>query len=175
MAQAADMLGVKRQAIYQLMSKNQCGLQVAVNMVRDNLALGGQGRSDRHMVDGKWVTVRQLAELLGTRPTNLRSWSYRHCDKNGRPASMQAAADAFRAGLHRGGCQPVLHRVNGRAVTVAQVAAKYGMRAASVRTRMSLKRCSLAECARYYERKRKRREDRKRQEAARNILRILGY
>lgn len=40
-AQAADMLGIIPKQIYQLMSKHSCGLQVAVNMVRQNMALGG--------------------------------------------------------------------------------------------------------------------------------------
>lgn len=174
-AQAADMLGIIPKQICQLMSKHSCGLQVAVNMVRQNMALGGQGRSDRHMVDGRWVTVNQLVEQLGTKPTNLRSWSYRHRDSEGRPATMQAVADAYRAGVHRGGGKPVQHRVNGRDMTVAQVAEKYGKSVNGVRMRMSRKKCSLAACVRYYETKRCRQEEKRATQAKKEIMRILGY
>lgn len=167
-AQAADMLELKPQQIYHLMSNYHVGLQVAVNMVRQNMALGGQGRSDRHMVDGRWVTVNQLAGQLGTKPTNLRSWSYRHCDSEGRPATMQAVADAYRAGVHRGGGKPVQHRVNGRPMTTLQAAEKCGVAVEAIRNRMSRKKCSLAACVNYYEKK-------KRRKAEKAIMNILGY
>jgi len=172
---AAEMLGLKRQQLYQLMNTHQCGLQMAVNLVREGLALGGQGRADRHMVDGRWTTVRQLAEQLGTNPVNLRCWRYRHCGPDGRPASLQQVADAYRAGLSRGGSAPVAHTVNGRTMTTTQVAKKYGVRVTSVRARMSAKQCSLAACVRHYEQKRRRRAEKQARQAEKEILRILGY
>ena len=173
--EAADMLGLKTQQIYHLMSNHHVGLQVAVNMVRQNLALNGQGRSDRHMVDGRWMTCNQAAEMLGVKPNTIRNWRRLHRDAQGNPATLQAAVDAYRQGVHRGGGRPVQHRVNGRDTTVAQVAKKYGVRVESVRARMYTKQCSLAACVRHYEQKRRRRAEKQARQAEKEILRILGY
>lgn len=172
-AQAADMLGIIPKQIYHLMSNHHVGLQVVVNMVRQNLALNGQGRSDRHMVDGRWMTNRQAAEMLGITPVALRYWRYRHPDAQGRPATLQAAVDAYRQGVHRGGGRWKVHRVNGRPMTVAQVAEKYGMNVNSVRMRMSRHNYSLAACVSYYEKKRRRRAEKQAKQAEKDILKII--
>ena len=162
------MLGLKAQQIYHLMSNYHVGLQVAVNMVRQNLALNGQGRSDRHMVDGRWMTNRQAAEMLGITPVALRYWRHRHPDAQGKPATLQAAVDAYRQGVHRGGGKWKVHKVNGRPMTVAQAAERLGVQVQVIRNMMSRKKWSLATAVRYYEKK-------KRQKAEKAIMNILGY
>lgn len=166
--EAADMLELKPQQIYHLMSNYHVGLQVVVNMVRNNLALNGQGRSERHMVDGRWMTNNQAADMLGITPVALRYWRYRHPDAQGKPATLQAAVDAYRQGVHRGGGRWKQHRVNGRPMTVAQAAEKCGVAVEAIRNRMSRKKCSLAACVNYYEKK-------KRRKAEKAIMNILGY
>jgi len=166
--EAADMLGLKTQQIYHLMSNYHVGLQVAVNMVRQNLALNGQGRADRYMLDGRWMTVRQAAEMLGVKPEAIRSWRRLHRDAQGKPATLQAAVDAYRQGVRRGGGRPVQHKVNGRPMTTFQAAEKCGMAVEAIRNRMSRKKCSLAACVNYYEKK-------KRRKAEKAIMNILGY
>ena len=166
--QAADMLDLKPQQIYGLMNNYHCGLKTAVYMVRNNLALNGQGRSDRHMMDGRWMTINQAAEMLGIKPETLRSWRHRHRDDQGKPATLQAAVDAYRQGVHRGGGKPVQHKVNGRPMTTLQAAEKCGVAVEAIRNRMSRKKCSLAACVSYYEKK-------KRRKAEKAIMNILGY
>ena len=173
--EAAGMLGLKTQQIYALMSNYHVGLQVAVNMVRQNLALNGQGRSDRYMVDGRWMTVRQAAEMLGVKPEAIRSWRRLHRDAQGKPATLQAAVDAYRQGVRRGGGKPVQHKVNGRPMTTFQAAEKLGVSVITIRGRMSRHNCSLAACVSYYEKKRRRRAEKQARQAEKTIMNILGY
>lgn len=166
--QAAEMLGVKRQQLYSLMSNHSCGLQAAVNLVRQNLVLNGQNGSERHMVDGRWMTVNQAAEMLGRTPVALREYRYRHRDAQGRPATLQDTVDHYRQGVRRGGHGPKLHRVGRRTMTTFEVAERYGVSVESVRSCMHYHKCGLAACVNYYEKK-------KRRKAEKAIMNILGY
>ena len=49
----AEALGMKRQALYSLMSHKKCDLQTAVYLIRENLAMNDQGKAGRWMVDGR--------------------------------------------------------------------------------------------------------------------------
>jgi predicted transcriptional regulator len=167
--EAADRLGVMRQQLYGQMHTRRCSLQVAVNLYRENLALHGQGRSDRHMVDGRWMTVRQAAEMLGVTVTALRDYLYSHRQPDGRPGTLAEAVDAYRSGAVRhGGHPPRLHRVGRRMMTQAEAAEMLGIDVNAVRCHMSKHKATLAQTIKYYETKKRRR-------AEKDILTILGF
>ena len=167
--EAADRLGLRRQQLYSLTHHKRCSLQVAVNLYRENLAMHGRGRSDRHMIDGRWMTVRQAAEMLGITVTALRDYLYSHRKPDGRPATLAEAVEAYRSGAVRhGGHPPRLHRVGRRMMTQAEAAEMLGIDVNAVRRHMSKHKATLAQTIKYYETK-------KRRKAEKDILTILGF
>ena len=138
-------------------------------LYRENLSLHGQGRADRHMVDGRWMSIRQAAEMLSVTVTALRGYLYSHRQPDGRPATLAEAVDAYRSGAVRlGGHPPRLHRVGRRMMTQAEAAEMLGIDVNAVRCYMSQNKATLAQTIRHY-------ESRKRRKAEKDILRILGY
>ena len=167
--QAAQMLGVTRQQIYNQMKNHGCGLQVVVNMIRENLALNNGYSAQRHMVDGKWMTKRQVAEMLGISMYSLRDWIYGHRQPDGSPETVAHAVEAFRAHeVKQGGSQPVQHKVGYKTMTVAEAAEKLGVSRNAITIHMHRRKASLAATIRYYER-------RKLKQAEKDILDILGF
>ena len=167
--EAADRMGLRRQQLYSLTHHKRCSLQFAVNLYRENLALNGQGRSDRHMIDGRWMTVRQAAEMLSVTVSALRSYLYSHRQPDGRPATLAEAVEVYRSGAVRhGGHPPRLHRVGCRMMTQAEADEMLGINVNAVRMHMSKHKATLAQTIKYYEAK-------KRRKAEQEILRILGY
>ena len=167
--EAADRMGLRRQQLYSLTHHKRCSLQFAVNLYRENLAMHGQGRSDRHMVDGRWITVRQAAEMLSVTVTALRSYLYSHRQPDGRPATLAEAVDAYRSrAVRHGGHPPRLHRVGRRMMTQAEAAEMLGIDVNAVRCHMSRHKTTLAQTMRYYEAKKQRK-------AEKDILNILGF
>jgi predicted transcriptional regulator len=167
--EAADRLGLQRQQLYSLISNHRCSLQVAVNLYRENLALNDQGRADRHMVDGRWMSIRQAAEMLGVPFSTLQSYLYSHRRPDGRPATLAEAVDAYRSGAVRHGGHPSrLHRVGRRMMTQAEAAEMLGVTLNAVRKHMSQNKATLAQTIKYY-------ETRKRRKAEKDILNILGF
>lgn len=167
-AMMAEELGVSYEQLCGVMYSRGISLQIAVSLIRDNRALGGQGRADRHMVGGRWMTVRQAAEKLGIPRNTLRDWIYRHRQPDGSPARLADAVAAYRMGVKKGGSSPRLHRVNGRTMTTLEAAEKLGVNVIVLRNYMRKHKLPLGETIRYYERK-------KEQRAVKEILRILGY
>ena len=167
--EAADRMGVMRQQLYCQMHNRRCSLQVAVNLYRENLALHDQGRADRHMVDGRWMSIRQAAEMLGVPLSTLQSYLYSHRQPDGRPATLAEAVDAYRSGaVMHGGHPPRLHRVGRRMMTQAEAAEMLGIDVNAVRGHMSRNKATLAQSIRYYEAKKQRK-------AEKDILNILGF
>lgn len=167
--EAADRMGLRRQQLYSLTHHKRCSLQVAVNLYRENLAMHDQGRADRHMIGGRWMTVRQAAEMLGVTVTALRSYLYTHRQPDGRPATLAEAVEAYRSGAVRhGGHPPRLHRVGRRMMTQAEAAEMLGVTLNAVRMHMSQNKATLAQTIKYY-------ETRKRRKAEKDILNILGF
>lgn len=167
--EAADRLGISRQQMYGQMNARKCGLQAAVRLVRENLALGKDHRYDKHMVDGRWMSAREVVDMLGITKYQLRNWRCQHRDAQGRQASMQSAVDAYRSGsvVHRGR-QPVEYRIAGKRMTVAQAAKAVGVSESAFRIYMSRHKVSPARAYRFYER-------RSRRQAEKDILTILGF
>jgi len=168
-AQAAEMLGVKRQQIYNQMSIHHCGLQAVVNMVRENQVLNGGYSGQRHMIDGRWMTKRQIAEMLGITVGSLKSWIYSHRQPDGSPGSVADAVEAYRAHeVKCGGSQAVQHKVGYKVMTVADAAEKLGVSQNAIRIHMYRRKASLSATIRYYER-------RKLKKAEKDIMNILGF
>ena len=167
--EAADRLGLQRQQLYGLTHHKRCNLQVAVNLIRDNLVLGGHGKGYRYMVDGRWMSIRQAAEMLGLPVTALRSYIYAHRQPDGRPTTLAEAVDAYRSGaVRRGGHPPRLHRVGRRMMTTFEAAEMLGIDVFCLRLHMSRNKATLAQTIRYYEAKKKKK-------AEKDILNILGF
>ena len=167
-AEMADELGVSVQQLYNQMHHKRCGLQVAVNMIRENMVLNGQGyNAHRFMVDGKWMTVRQAAEMLGVSMYSIKDWRYTHKDAQGRPATLAEAVAAYREGrVVHGTSKPVQHRVGNKTMTTFEAAEKLGVSVNAVRLHMYKHKASLAATIRYYEK-------RKLKKAEKDILAIL--
>jgi len=160
-AEMADELGVSAQQLYNQMHHKRCGLQVAVNMIRENMALNGQASGQRHMVDGKWMTVRQAAEMLSVTTDSLKDYMYGH------KCRLAEVVAAYREGrVIHGGSRAVQHRVGHKTMTVAEAAEKLGVSVNAVRLHMYKHKCSLAATIRHY-------EQRKRKKAEKDILAIL--
>ena len=163
----AEALGVSVTQIYNQMHQKNISLQVAVNMIRDNLVLNGQGRAIRYMVNGKWMTVRQAAEMLGVERLRVYQWMYRHRKPDGTPARLFEAVAAFREGRVKHIGKPyVQHRVGHRTMTTQEAAERLGISVNAVRLYMYKHKCSLAATIRHYEK-------RKMQKAEKDILKIL--
>lgn len=172
-AMMAEELGVSYEQLCGVMYSRGISLQIAVSLIRDNRALGGQGRADRHMVDGRWMTVRQAAEMLGIPLTALRDWIYSHRQPDGSQARLADAVEAYRmGGVKRGGRSPRQHRVGNRTMTAGEAAEMLNINVWLIRERMSRHKCSLAAAIRYYERKN---DQRKKDQAEKDILNILGF
>ena len=167
--EAAEMLGLRRQQIYCQMSNRRCSLQVAVNLYRENLVLHDQGRADRHMIGGRWMTVRQAAEMLGITVTALRDYMWYHRQPDGRPATLAEVVEAYRSRtVSRGGKAPVQHRVGRKTMTCAEAADMLGVNVQTLRTHMYRHKATLAQTIKHY-------ETRKRRKAEKDILTILGF
>ena len=167
--EAADRMRLRRQQLYSLTHHKRCSLQVAVNLYRENMVLHDQGRSDRHMVDGRWMSIRQAAEMLGLPVTTLQSYLYSHRQPDGRPATLAEAVDVYRSGaVMHGGHPPRLHRVGRRMMTQAEAAEMLGVTLNAVRMHMSKHKATLAQTIKYYEQKQRRK-------AEKDILTILGF
>lgn len=164
----AGELGVKCQQLYNTRSYYGVGLQGAVNMIRENQALNGLHGAHRWMVDGKWTTVRQAAEMLGVSECAIRCRMHQHPRPDGGPAPLQEAVDYYRRGENeKTGRRAALHRVGGRKTTIKAEAARLGISPVSIRTHMCRTGESLAQTVRYYER-------RARAKAEKEIMAILS-
>lgn len=167
--EAAEMLGLRRQQIYCQMSDRQCGLQAVVRMYRENYILG-QGRAARYMVDGRWMTIRDVAQMLGVTKKAIYLWRYKRKKPDGSLPGMAEVVAAYRSGevvRHRGK-PPKQHRVGGKLMTMREAAGMVGCSYYAMQLYVYKHRCSLGKAVKYYEAKKKRR-------AERELLRILGY
>ena len=166
--EAAEMLGLRRQQIYCQMSQKKCGLQAVVRMYRENYILG-QGRSARYMVDGRWMTINDVAEMLGRSKQAIYLWRFKRKRPDGSLPSMAEVVAAYRSGeVRHYGKQPKQHRVGGKLMTMREAAEMVGVSYVAMQLYTYKHRCSVAKAVKYYEAKKQRR-------AEREILRIMGY
>ena len=166
--EAAEMLGLRPQQIYDQMSNKRCGLQAVVRMYRENYILG-QGRAARYMVDGRWMTIRDAAQMLGVTRRAICLWRFKRKRPDGSLPSLAEAVAAYRSGEVRNrGKQPKRHRVAGKLMTMREAAEMVGVSYAAMQLYTYKHRCSLAKAVKYY-------ETRKRRRAEKDILTILGF
>ena len=166
--EAAEMLGIRPRQIYCQMSQKKCGLQAVVRMYRDGYILG-QGRAARYMVDGRWMTIRDVAQMLGRSTQAIYLWRFKRRKPDGSLPSMAEVVAAYRSGEVRNrGKLPKQHRVAGKMMTMREAAEMVGVSYDAMQLYTYKHRGSVARAVKYYEAKKKRR-------AEREILRILGY
>ena len=173
LVEIADMMGLSyRGLVNRRFRLGQCSYQLVVDMWRRN-EIGGHGdRQQRHLVHGRWMTVAQAAEELGTTPHAIRDVRYR-ASRDGHPMTLEEVYDFYANGLKRPrGFQARYHRVLGHLMTVAEAAQKYKTTEGNLRKYMSYHHSTLETAVR-------RLEERRAKEAARQaekeILSILGY
>lgn len=166
--EAAEMFGIRSQQIYHQMSAKQCGLQAVVRMYREGYILG-QGRAARHMVDGRWMTIKDVAQMLGRSVNAIRVWRYKRRKPDGSLPSLAETVAAYRSGeVKRSGKLPKQHKVAGKMMTMREAAEMAGVSYDAMQLYVYRHRCSLAKAVKHY-------EAQKEQRAKREILRILGY
>lgn len=163
-----EMLGVTRRWLIQRRSQmGGVGYQVIVNMFREGRLLTNHDRWPRHLVHGRWMTVRQVAEELDCKPHSIDNWRSANRDRDGRKPTLEAAWDHFMGAPKRGcGKKPEVHRVAGRQMTVRQAAERYGTTVNALHQAMSKHCCSLDAAV-------KRLEARRARKAEKAILDIL--
>lgn len=165
----AGMLGVTAKALYTRRSRmGLASYQLIVDMYREGRICSVHDKWPRYLVDGEWMTVRDIAEEGGVKPSAVHNWMHIH--KN---ATMGEVRAHFRewargGGKYRGGSLPREHKVHGRTTTVAREAERLGVPINRLYLRMSRHGCSLQAAVRS--------EDRwQRRKAHIRIMRILGY
>lgn len=166
--EAAKMLGIRRKQIYDQMSDKQCGLQTVVRMYREGYILG-QGRAARYMVDGRWMTIKDAAQMLGVTRLAIYLWRYKRKRPDGSLPSLAETVAAYRSGEVRNrGKQPKQHRVAGKLMTMREAAEMVGVSYSAMQLYTYKHKCSLAKAVKYY-------ETRKQRKAEKDILNILGF
>lgn len=167
--EAAAMLGLNDQQIYHQMYHRRCSLRTVVHLYRDGLILR-QGRSDKYMVDGKWMTCRDAAQMLGISPQAIHTYRHRNKDADGNRPPLAEVVDAYRSGRAGGhhGHIPTQHRVGHKTMTMHEAADMLGVSYNTIQCYRYRHKCSLAAVVKYYEAKKIRK-------AEKEILKILGY
>jgi transposase len=168
-SEAAARLAIKPQQIYHQMSARKCGLQAVVRMYRDGMIIG-QGRAARYMVGGKWMTIRDAAEMLGVTVNAIRMWMYRHRHMDGSQSTLSEAIAAYRDGrvTRQRGRVAVQYYVGRKPMTIQDAADMLGVSRNCIQLYMHRHRCSLARAVKFYDAK-------KRKRAEHEIMKILGY
>ena len=152
----AGMLGVTKCALYRRKHVMGCSYQVIVDMYRDNRLAAPDDKYPRYMVDGKWITVRDISLMLGVREKSINQWRQMNRDAAGNLPPMKDAVEHFRNYKRFGRKKRVgkAHRVKGHTMTVAEAAAKYGVTDGTIYMYMRKHRCSLETYIRNLEKRR---------------------
>ena len=182
----AGMLGISLQALY--CRRHRLGgysYQVIVDMYRENAF--GSDHCHRGRIDGKWLTMNQIAEMLRIHPHSLVNWRCANRQPDGSPGRMEEAIAYFRQYLtgervrwqgYGGGHPYKVHMVNGRPVTVLDVCRRFGKTKSCVYHHLYACGHDMGRVIAWFEeraRHQKAVERRKMEKAERKILRILGY
>ena len=166
----AEMLGISHAALVCRRQRLGCSYQQLVIWWREGLLQRDQhDRYARHMIDGQWVTTEDICRELGLSRSWINNWRCRQFRETGRRPTLEETREHFRAykGVHPGR-MPRTYWVNGRQMTVAQAADKYGVTECSLRNLMCKKKMSLNSAV-------KRSLEEKQKRAEREILRTLGF
>lgn len=145
--EVAEMLGVKASQVYNYTEHRKISPQAFVDMVRDGrIVLGEHGRL--YPVEGKMLSVRMAAEMLGVKPAALVTWRHRNRDAEGRLGTLEDAVRHFREYPPNGKRKPRAsrrHAVGQELLTVAEAAERMGVKKGRLYGLMHRNRCTLAE------------------------------
>lgn len=166
----ADMLGVSARALAVRKSKlGGCSYQLIVDMYRNNQLESKHDMHQRHMVNGKWTTVTEVAEALGIKPHSIHNYRHNHQKPDGTKPTLAEIYEHFRAGGgKRGGSVAKTYWVKGRRMSIPDAAKKYGTTENALRMYMRKHHSTLDTAVR-------RLEERRAKRAQRDIMSILGY
>ena len=166
----ADLLGITKRAL--VLRRHRYGgksvsYQLIVNMYRDNRFETKHDRGARHLVGGEWITVKEAARRVGVQPVTLTRYMKAH------GVTLAEAMDHYRkyqtGELARWpGKAPRTYYVNGKLLTIRQAAEKYHTTENNLRTYIFKHKCSLQTAVRQL-------EERRKKQAERDILNILGF
>lgn len=171
-AEIADMLGITPRALTVRKTKcNGASYQSIVNMYRQNLFCTKHDKFVRHYVEGRWVTIQDMARELGIARNTLVNWRTNHRLPDGSLPTLAEAVEHYRkyktGELKRHtGYAPKAHRVNGKKMTVKSAAEKYGTTENALRKCMWRYKTDLNGAIQHLEERRRRR-------AAQAIMDIL--
>lgn len=174
-AEIADMLEITQSALESRRRKlGRPSYQAVVNMYRENQFGNANDRSPRHMVDGRWMSRKQIAQMLGITAHTLANWLYTHPKQDMRAAISyyrQVQADGRKRGCNTDGRPPKLYRVGKRMISVPQVMRMFGVSHSAVHYVLKKRGGDMAATIRHY----REREARQKRKAAKAIMEILGF
>lgn len=102
----------------------------------------------RIWIEGKQMTLKEIAEMIGVTREQLYRYHTNH------QASYGAIVRWWRDGLVRfgpkPGMRPAVHMVDGKWMTDTEIADAVGVNVQSIRNRCSMHQCTRAEAAQYY-------------------------
>ena len=170
----ADMLGVTKMALQQRRSSlGRPTFQTIVNMYRENQFGSYRDRSSRYMVDGRWMSRKEICAELGIARITLANWFQRN-----KGHSLNEAIEHYRkvkSGEIKRGCgpgrTPVRYRVGRKDWSVPDVARHFGVCAQSVRRVLDTRGGDMSAVLQHY----REREEKKKRKAEQQIMDILGF
>ena len=165
--EAAARIGVSEKALRVRMGYYGADMTTVARMYEDGRIGKGKRQGERRMLRGQWTTIGKEAAKLGISKDTLRLWMKYH------GATLEEAVahyEAVRAGmeLRRPGPRARTYYVNGRVETIKEAAERVGVSEATLRSYVWHKKCTVQTAVRYY-------ENRRRGDAVREIMGILGY
>lgn len=165
-AACAEKLGTRVGTLYSQMNRRGVGLPVLMRMYADKRAFVGKWPGERHMVRGKWTTIKDEAERLGVTTTMLYHRMKNHGETLEEAVTHYEAVRDGRAKRYPPRAKQ--YWVNGKTMIMAEAAERAGVPTRTLAGYVSAHRCTVQTGVRHYEQKR-------REKAEREILAILGY
>lgn len=174
-AEIAGMLGITQYALENRRSRlGRPSYQVIVNMYRENQFGNTHDRSPRHMVEGQWMSRKQIAQMLGITTHTLANWLYTHPKQDMRAAISyyrQRQTGELKRGHGTDGRPPKLYRVGKRMISVPQVMRMFGVSHSAVHYVLKKRGGDMAATIRHY----RELETRRKRKAEKEIMNILGF
>ena len=158
----AEMIGVTREQLYRYHVKHQVSYGAIVRWWRDGMIRFGPKpgmRAAVHMVDGKWMTDAEIADMVGVHVQSIRNYcSTRQCLRS---EAVQYYRE-INAGIRKRhpGSKPLMHKVHGVWMTEYEAAEKYRTKCSTLRVYRYKHGCSLDTAVRRLEARRQRRAER---------------
>lgn len=170
----AAMLGISRMSLLKRRSVlGGASYQTIVNMYRGNQFGTYHDRSPRYMVDGRWMSRKEICAELGIARMTLTNWFQRN-----KGHSLNEAIAYYRrrksGEIKHGsgpGRTPVRYRVGRKDWSVPDVARHFSVKPQSVRKVLDARGGDMAAVIQHY----RDREAAKKRKAERAIMDILGF